>query len=138
MNTVCATAFLSLYLALPATLLALGMETFGNAHAVEQHDWAGGVVDVVNLKSRVFSQWVNGNENFFYRGNAQALTEALRQYAAVKDDLRQLILMPRSGKTHTFDRKTVDFTWQLHVPSGIYKSVTKNSHPVMTVYVNGT
>jgi hypothetical protein len=88
------------------------------------------------LKSRVYSQWVNGNENFFYRGDAQALNEALRKYAVVKADVRQVILLPGSGKTQTFGRKTVDFDWQLHVPSGIYKAMTKRTHAVMTVYIS--
>ena len=136
MRIIAGTVLMTLFLALPATVLALGMETFGNAPAVKQPDWADGVVDVVNLKSRVYSQWVNGNENFFYRGNAQALNQALRKYAAVKADVRQLILLPGSGKTMTFDRKPIDFDWQLHVPSGIYKAVAKKDHAVMTVYVN--
>src|SRR5205085_2599004 len=125
MKTVAGTAVVALLFALPATVLALATETFGNAPAVKQPDWAEGVIDVVNLQSRVYSHWVNGNENFYYRGNAQALNEALRKYAAVKDDVRQLILLPGSGKTQTFKGKPIDFDWQLHVPSGIYKAVSK-------------
>ena len=127
---------LTLLFVFPATVLALGMETFGNAPAVKQPGWAEGVIDVVNLKSRVYSQWVNGNESFFYRGNAQALNESIRKFAEVKDDVRRLILLPGSGRTHSFDRKPIDFDWQLHVPSGIYRAVAKEKHAVMTVYVN--
>jgi hypothetical protein len=136
MKAIIATALVTLFLSLPETALALGTETFGNALVVKQSDWADGVVDVVNLKSRVYSQWVNGNENFFYRGNAPALNEALSKYAAVKADVRELILLPGSGKAVTFDRKLIDFDWQLHVPSGIYKAVANKNHAVMTVYIN--
>ncbi|HEV3204839.1 MAG TPA: HEAT repeat domain-containing protein [Gemmataceae bacterium] len=129
---------MTMLLVLPAGVLALGTETFGNDPAVKQPEWAEGIVDVVNLKSRVYSQWVNGNENFFYRGNAQALNEALQKYAAVQADVRQLILMPGAGKTQSFGRKPVDFDWQLHVPSGIYKAVAKRNHAVMTVFINAT
>jgi hypothetical protein len=124
-----------LLLALPATVRALATETFGNSPAVKQPGWAEGVLDVVNLKSRVYSYWVNGNESFFYRGDAGALNEALRKFAAVKSDVRQVILLPGSGKQQTFGRKTIDFDWQLHVPSGIYKAMTKRTHAVMTVYI---
>src|SRR5262249_6012484 len=125
-----------LFLALPATALALATETFGNAPAANQPDWAKGIVDVVNLKSRVYSKWINGNESFYYRGNAQALNEALQKFAAVKDEVRQLILMPGSGKTQAFGGKTIEFDWRFHVPSGIYKAVSKRTHAVMTVYIN--
>jgi hypothetical protein len=136
MKTVLSTALLAVVVTFPSSVLALGEESFGNAPRVPQPDWAEGVIDVVNLNSRVYLQWVNGNEKFFYRGNAKALNEALRKYAAVKSEVHQLIVLPGSGKTHTFDRKVVDFDWQLHVPSGIYKAVAKKKHAVMTVYVN--
>lgn len=127
-----------LLLALPVTVLALGTESFGNAPVANQPDWAVGVVDVANSKARVYSQWVNGNENFFFRGNAQALNEAIAKFVAVKDKVRELVLLPGTGETHTFDRKPIAFDWQLHVPSGIYKAVAKKDHAVLTVYINGT
>ena len=128
---------LTLLLMLPVSVFALGTETFGNAPAVKQPEWADGVIDVVNLKSRVYSHWVNGNESFYYQGNAEALSEALRAFAAVKDEVRQLILMPGAGKTHTFRSKPIEFHWQLHVPSGIYREATQRKHAVMTVYLSG-
>lgn len=136
MRVVIGTSFLILSLAVPAPVLAVGEESFGNAPVVQQPGWAEGVIDVVNLKSRVYSQWVNGNENFFYRGDARALNDALGRFAAVKDDGRRLVLLPGPGKTHTFGRTPLAFDWQLHVPSGIYKAVSKRTHVVMTVYVN--
>ncbi len=123
-------------LIIPAVALALGEEGFGNTPRPKQPDWADGVIEVVNLKSRVYFRWVNGNEDFFYRGDAAAINEALRRFAAVKDDARQVILLPGSGKTQTFDGKPVEFDFQFHVPSGIYRAVTKRTHPVLTVYVN--
>jgi hypothetical protein len=73
-------------LAVPVVALALAEGGEGNAPRVKQPEWAEGVIDVVNLKSRVYYFWVNGNENFYYRGDAKALNEALRTYAAVKAD----------------------------------------------------
>jgi hypothetical protein len=136
MKYVAAAALVALRLAFPPAALALGEEQFGNAPRVKQPGWAEGVLDVVNLKSRVYSQWVNGNENFYYRGDARAVNEALRKYAAVKDYARRLILLPGRGTAHTFGGKPVAFDWQLHVPSGIYRAVTGRKHAEMTVYVN--
>src|SRR5262245_46522536 len=111
-------------LAFPAVALALATETFGNAPMVKQPGWADGVIDVINLNSRVYSYWVNGNENFFYQGDAAALNEALRKFAAIKGGPRRLVLLPGRGKTQTFSRKAIDFDWQFHVPSGIYMAVS--------------
>jgi hypothetical protein len=122
-------------LALPATALALATESIGNAPAAKQPEWADGVVDVVNLKTRVYSQWVNGNENFYYRGNAQAVSEALGQYAKVRANIREVVLLPGTPQVKSFGGKAIDFDWKLHVPSGIYLAGAKHKHAVMTVYV---
>jgi hypothetical protein len=123
-------------LALPACVLALGTETFGNSPVIGQPDWGEGVLDVVNLNSRVYSVWVNGNERFFYRGHAGALNEALGKYAAIKGDIHEVILLPGAGKTRSFKGTPIDFDWLLHVPSGIYKAVTKKQDAVLTIYIN--
>src|SRR5262249_31132830 len=125
----------ALLLTLPASVLALGTETFGNAPVVRQPEWSDGVLEVVNLKSRVYSVWVNGNEQFFYRGNAEALNEALRKFAAIASDLHEVIILPGTGKPQSFRGEKIDFDWQLHVPSGIYKAVTKKKDVVLTVFV---
>src|SRR5262249_23940339 len=106
-------------LVFPTSVLALCEERFGKAPVVKQPEWAEGVLDVANLQCRVYSQWVNGNENFFFKGDARALNEALKKYAAVKADERQLILLPGRGNARSFGGKDVEFVWKLHVPSGI-------------------
>jgi hypothetical protein len=136
MKLLAGTAPVLLLLVLPAAALALAYETFGNAPVTKQPEWAEGVIDVVNLKTRVYAYWVNGNENFFYRGNARALNEALRQYAAVKADAREVILLPGTGKRQSFDRKPIDFDWQFHVPGGLYKARAKKKHAYLTVHIN--
>jgi hypothetical protein len=126
----------AILLAWPPAAFALATESFGNDPMPKQPEWAEGVVDVVNLKSRVYSFWVNGNESFFYRGNVRDLNEALRVYATVKDEARPLLLLPGSGTRQSFDNKMIEFDWQLHVPSGIYRAMSKRTHAVLTVYIN--
>jgi hypothetical protein len=122
-------------LAVPVPVFALGEEAFGNAPRVKQPQWADGVLAVVNMKSRVYLQWVNGNETFFYRGDAKALNEALRLFAEIKDGGKSIVLLPGSGETKTFQGKEVPYDWSLHVPGGIHRAISKETHPVLTVYV---
>jgi hypothetical protein len=136
MKAVAGAALVTLLLLLPERVFALATEIFGNSPVVKQPEWAEGILDVVNLESRVYSVWINGNEKFFYSGNRQALNQALRRFASVKDDVCQLILLPGPGTTQSLHGKKIDFDWQLHVPSGIYKAVAKKSHAVMTVFIN--
>jgi HEAT repeat protein len=117
-------------LVLPATALALSFESLGNAPLAKKPGWTEGLLDVVNLNSRVYSLWQGEAmiPTFFYQGDIRALNEAIKKFAAIKADERQLILLPGRGKTHSFDRKPIDFDWRLHLPTG--------RHAVMTAYVN--
>jgi hypothetical protein len=123
-------------LAIPSTALALAYGEFGNAPRVKQPQWAGGVLDVVNLKTRFYYFWVNGSETFYYRGDARDLNEALQKYAGVKADERRLVLLPGREQMQSSDGKPIDINWRLHVPEGIYLAVTKNKHAVLTAYID--
>jgi hypothetical protein len=138
MRILACTMVVTLHLAFPQTALALRFETIGNKPEVKQPDWAEGVVDVVNLKTRVYTLWADDMHYFFYRGGAPALNEALRKYAAVRADVRQLILLPGLRKTHSFDGQPIPFDWQLDVPVGRDLAEYKEKRAVMTVYINGT
>jgi len=126
--------------------LGLAMETMGSDQPVaEQVDWAEGVIDVVDLPSRVYSRWVNGNESFYYRGATEDLNATLRNFAAVKADVREVILRPGPGEARTWDGLRVPCDWRVHVPSGIYLAMAKEEkgtrvftkHATMTVFVSG-
>lgn len=136
METLVRTLLVTLFLSLPSPAFALAYETFGNAPMVKQPQWADGIIDVVNLPSRFYAFWVNGNETFYYQGNAQALNDAMRKYASVKADVRELVLLPGQGGVHSFDRRPIIYDWKLHVPSGIYREVARKKHAVMTVHIS--
>jgi hypothetical protein len=105
---------------LPAVAAAMGTESFGNAPVPAQKDWRPGVVDAVNLPTRVYSRWVNGNESFYFQGGAAELNAALAKFAAIAAEEREVILRPGPGETRSFGGKPVSFDWEVHVPSGIY------------------
>jgi hypothetical protein len=63
-----------------AFLWAAGEEHFGNDPLSDANyqDWKG-IMPVINDTSRVYHVWINGNENFYYRANTDALkTSTLR------------------------------------------------------------
>src|SRR2546427_5684833 len=108
MKSRCALALFALFLGLPTTALALRFEAFGNAAISDHGDVPQGVAGVVDLPSRVYCQTGDGPHNFYYRGHARALEEALGRFASIKDQSRQLILLPGPAKTHSFDGKPVE------------------------------
>ncbi len=125
----------------------LGDEEFGNEpqNALNFKDWPG-IMPVVNDANRVYRRWVNGNEQFFYKGDTAALNAALKNFAGLEVKTREVILRPGPGTTENFHRdKKVAFDWTLQVHGGISKHIltldqgTKvwHEHPFMTIYVGG-
>lgn len=138
----------AVFLAIPheEPALGLGMETIGSDQPVaEQQEWAGGVIAVVDLASRVYSCWVNGNENFYYRGDTEELNATLSDFAAVAADVREVVLRPGPGEARTFDGLRIPCDWRVHVPSGLYLAEAKQEkgthvfakHATMTIFVSG-
>jgi hypothetical protein len=127
---VIALAAAAVLLALPAAALALSEEAFGNAPLPKQPGWPDGLLEVVNLESRVYSLWqgLGGTPTFFYRGDGRALNDAIRKLAAVKAVERRLVLLPGRGKIRSFARAPIDYDWKLHLSGGRLV--------IMTAYVN--
>jgi hypothetical protein len=131
-----ALALLTLFMGLPSAVFALRHEAFGNHAMSGRSDWAPGVIEVVNLQSRVYCQGGDGPQNYYYRGNARALEEALGRFARIKDEFRQVLFLPGPARTHSFDGKPVEFNWQLNVSHGRYRATFKQPHAILRVYID--
>jgi hypothetical protein len=146
MKAITITAVIGVFLATAATALALREEMFGNAPFPSRPGWAAGVVDVVNLDSRIWLQEhaLAGTVICFYKGDMHAVNLALRKFAAVKAGERPLVLLPGPGKP-SLSSKPIEGDWQFYVSGGIIRGastrrasppVVPKSSQVLTVYIN--
>jgi hypothetical protein len=129
-------------LAVPA--LALGMEKFGNEPLGEGNykEWPG-IMPVVNHPSRVYQQWVNGNEYLFYKGDTADINATLRKFADAKIGGSEVVLRPGPGEASTFRQSKIPYTHDLHLMGGIAGYLTTRDkgsnvwpdHPVLSIYV---
>jgi hypothetical protein len=103
---------------------ALGTEDFGASPLSELNykEWPG-VVPLVNDPSRVYHCWVNGNEQFFYRGDAAACNNALTNLARVAAGPHEVVLRPGPGTTHSFHGREIQFDWMLHLVGGVVRDL---------------
>ncbi|WP_339731536.1 HEAT repeat domain-containing protein [uncultured Gimesia sp.] len=133
---------------IPSFAWALGIEDFGNKplHAENFRDWPG-IMPVVNHQSRVYHRWINGNEHCFYRGDAEALNDALQKFAATEEKVHEVVLRPGPATVSSFNAsQTMDYNWSLHLVGGIARAMSQkdqgaqiwSKYPILTVYVAGT
>ncbi len=131
-----ATALLSLVLGLlatPSRALALATEHFGNDPVPGDFVNFGPVgLALANLKSRLYWYEVNSNPTFFYEGDAAALNEALKKFAALPGGGREVVLLPGrgEGQSLTGDKK-FGYDWWVNMPAGLHRE----GPPRMTVYI---
>jgi len=65
------------------------MEQFG-LDSVQGHptgaqpDWPAGIVDLVRRESRVYSIWVNGNENFYFNASLDEINALIRLFSQTR------------------------------------------------------
>lgn len=114
---------LGLVLGVISTASGMGTESFGSGglSGLNYTDWPG-AIRVINSRQRVYHQWVNGNESFYYQGATADLNDALRNFAAIEADRLVVVLHPGPGETHSFNReRQVDFDWRLHLLGGLSK-----------------
>jgi HEAT repeats len=126
MNACCRAAVLVALLVVPAARsFALGSEDFGNKplSPLNYAQWKG-IAEVANDKSRVYQQWVNGNESMYYAGSVDDLNRVLANFAAAEMPVHDVVLRPDPGVTRSFDqtRGPIKFDWHLHVVTGIAAS----------------
>jgi hypothetical protein len=77
---------------------ALGTEAFGNEplSPLNYKEWKV-IAEVVNVKSRVYQRWVNGNEHLYYAGSVDDLNRVLKSFAAAEMPIHEVVLRPDAG-----------------------------------------
>jgi hypothetical protein len=128
---------------LPARAFALATEHHGNQPIGPGWSIPADVLAVANLPSRVYWREINGNPQFFFRGNIEALNRTLEQFARI-GGAKEVLLLPGPSNVRTLsERQRVPCDWDLQAPGGFYAHAARAEkgtevhvkHPRLTIYV---
>jgi hypothetical protein len=136
MRSLVALALVALLLGFPSVALALREESFGNEPMAAVPGWPQGLLEVVNLRSRVYFLGGDGPNICYFRGTAKDLQRALEKFARIKEGKCPLFLVPGPAQTHSFDGRSIVFNWQVHLGIGAYRATSMKHLPVLRVYVD--
>jgi hypothetical protein len=90
-----------------------------------QQDWPKGIVEIPRHSSRVYSIWVNGNENFYFKCKVDEINELLAMFAAARMRDHVVRIQPGVKKTTTFDKEEIEYNVHLQIVAGIVLSFAR-------------
>jgi len=143
------TVFLALLGILGLYEIGYGMATeqvgpdSANRHpTVAQPDWSKGIVEVPRHQSRVYSIWVNGNENFYFMADPNQVNELLLLFSQSRMRDHEVVIKSAKDKREvkTFKNDRVDYNVNLQIIAGIVLAVYREGdkvdtfEPKLTIY----
>ena len=82
-----------------------------------------GIFEITNLESRVYSIWVNGNENFYFKATVEEINEMISLFSKVAMRDHIVRIKTGQGKTQTIISKDeIEYNVSLQVVTGIAAS----------------
>lgn len=109
---------------------------------VAQPDWPAGIVELVQHKSRVYSIWVNGNENFYFNASPDEINALIRLFSQTRMRDHEIWLKAGNKQVKSFKKDKIDYNVNLHLLGGIALHRSRRTaspdtnEPALTVYVD--
>ena len=119
----------------------LATEAIGPAKStVAQPGWPKGIAELASHPSRVYTVWVNGNENFYFQANLDEINELLTLFSKARMRDHEVRIEPGTNSVKSFSGDLFDYNVSLHVLSGIAlhamgeKVAGETLEPCLTIY----
>jgi len=91
-----------------------------------QPGWPKGIVDLARHPSRVYSLWVNGNEQFYFRAVPRDIAELLALFGEVRIRDQEIRLVAGTGRVSSFNHQEFEYNVALQVVTGIALAYTED------------
>jgi hypothetical protein len=125
----------------------MAMEKIGpvKSHAfppVDQPGWPSGMIKVLVHDARVYSVWVNGNENFYFKASPAEIAELIRCYSQIHLRDHVLTIKQQKQEVCTFKGVRIDYNINYHFLGGIAlammrrKAEAETYDPTFTIFVD--
>ena len=107
---------------------------------VAQPDWPRKIENVPRHGSRVYSIWVNGNENFYFHANLAQANELLALFSKARLRDHEVWIKRGPKQVESFGKQAIAYNAHLQVVAGLARLMGshESSEPQLTVYVDDT
>lgn len=113
------------------TLFALATEQIGpapegNPHGFVSSNWSDTVKTLALHPSRVYSRWVNGAEDIYFKtADIQQLNDLLAMFSTVAEEPILIIRSESEPNVQSFQGQEIEYNLRLRIPEGIYLQMAK-------------
>ncbi len=136
-----------LFLAITLLLSGMAFEQIGpdkdQPHpTVEQPGWPARMVGILKHDSRVYSIWVNGNENYYFKARPDEIGELIKLYSESRVRDHVVTIKQQKNEVRTFKEDKIDYNVNFHFLGGIALGLTRREgkaetyDPTLTIYVD--
>lgn len=107
-----------------------------------QPDWPAGILEIARDETRVYSSWVNGNEEFYFQATPADINRLIRLFSETRMRDHALSIKPGDVHVKTFDGDLIAYNVRLDVVGGIALQTSQDDEradtyePTMTVYAD--
>jgi hypothetical protein len=107
---------------------------------VAQPDWPKRIENVPRHGSRVYSIWVNGNENFYFHADLAQANELLALFSKARLRDHEVWIKRGQKQVESFGKQAIGYNVHLQVNGGLARRMENHegSEPQLTVYVDET
>ena len=99
----------------------------------EQPGWYKGVVELPRHSSRVYSIWVNGNENFYFQSSPDEINELISLFSKARLRDHEIQLEPGTNTVKSFGGNVFDYNVSLQNLDGIALAMNREKDPAATL-----
>jgi len=120
----------------------VGSDSANRFPTVAQPDWPKGIVEIPRHESRVYSIWVNGNENFYFKTTAEQINELISLFSKARMRDHELWISTTKKQVKSFNGDSIDYNVNLQILSGIALAMSRREgnpdtfEPRLTVYTD--
>ena len=110
--------------------------------ATAQPGWPSGLTALLRHETRVYSIWVNGNENFYFQADTKQLNELIQLFSKLRLRDHQLAIKAGRAQRSPFRGAPIAYNVNLHVLSGIALAVHRQEgtastfEPTLTLHLD--
>lgn len=109
---------------------------------LEQPGWPAGMIGILSHDSRVYSIWVNGNEDFYFKATPHEIGELIKLYSETRLRDHVVTIKQQKKEVRAFNGEKIDYNVNFHFLGGTALGLMRRRgkaetyDPTLTIYVD--